>query len=46
MLLSKFSLCNSKKSTFLTEQEAKGLLSRLGLKRPWGKVPFLDLLLF
>ena len=46
MLLSKFSLFNSKKSTFLTEQEAKRLLSRLGLKRPLGKVPFLDLLLF
>ena len=46
MLLSKFWLCNSKKSTFLTEQEAKGLLSRLGLKRLLGKVPFLGLLLF
>ena len=27
MLLSKYSVCNSKKSKFLKEQEAKGLLS-------------------
>ena len=31
MLLSKFSVC--KKSKFLKEQEAKGLLSTLGIKK-------------
>ena len=36
MLLSKFSVCNSKKSKFLKEQEAKGLLSNLvGIKIPF-----------
>ena len=30
MLLSKCSLCNSKKSKFLKEQMARGLLSSLG----------------
>ena len=29
MLLTKFSVCNSKKSKFLKEQEARGLLSNL-----------------
>ena len=29
MILSKFSVCNSKKSKFLKEQEARGLLSNL-----------------
>ena len=35
MLLSKCSVCNSKKSKFLKEQEAKGLTSKLtGIKVP------------
>ena len=35
MLLSKCSVCNSKKSKFLKEQPARGLLSNLkGVKRP------------
>ena len=35
MLLSKCAMCNSKKSKFLTEQEARGLLSNLaGIKVP------------
>ena len=29
MLLSKFAVCDSKKSTFIKEQEAKGLLREL-----------------
>ena len=29
MLLSKFSVCNSKKSKYLKEQKAKGILSRI-----------------
>ena len=34
MLLSKCAICSSKKSRFITEQEASGLLSRLGIKAP------------
>ena len=44
MLLSKYSLCNSKNSKFIKEQEASGLLNTLGLKIPLTK--FLDLVLF
>ena len=32
MILSKCAICNSKKSKFIKEQEAKGLLSKLGIK--------------
>ena len=32
MLLSNFALCDSKKSEFITEQEANKLLSSLGIK--------------
>ena len=32
MSLSKCAICGSKKSRFMKEQEAKGILSRLGLK--------------
>ena len=34
MLLSKCAACDSKKSRFIKENEAKGLLSSLGLKTP------------
>ena len=34
MLLSKCTVCDSKKSTFIKEQEASGLLSSLGIKIP------------
>ena len=34
MLLSKCAICSSKKSRFIKEQEASGLLSRLGKKAP------------
>ena len=34
MLLSKCAVCNSKKSKFIKEQEAKRLLSILGIKVP------------
>ena len=41
MLLSTFSVCNSKKLKFLKEQEARGLLSNLlGVKVPiWTDIP-------
>ena len=32
MILSKFAVCDSKKSKFIKEQEASGLLSSLGIK--------------
>ena len=38
-LSSKFAVCGSKKSKFTKEQEAKGLLSNLGIKTPLSKIP-------
>ena len=46
MLLSKCAICNSKKSRFIKNQEAKGLLSNLGVKMPLSKVPILGDILF
>ena len=36
--------CKNKKSRFVKEQEAKGLLSNLGIKTPLSKVPLLNIL--
>ena len=36
--------CGSKKSIFVKEQEAKGLLSNLGIKAPLNKIPLLNVL--
>ena len=41
MVLSKCAICSSKKSRFIKNQEAKGLLSSLGLRTPLSKVPLL-----
>ena len=38
-LLSKYTICDSKKSKFFKQQEASGLLSSLGIKPPLGKIP-------
>ena len=46
MLLSKCAVCSSKKSRFLKEQEAKGILSSLGLKPPLSNIPLLGKKLF
>ena len=46
MLLSKCAICGSKKSRFIKKQEAKGLLSNLGLKTPLSKIPTLGDALF
>ena len=46
MLLSKCAVCSHKKSRFAKEQDAKGLLSSLGLKTPLNKIPVLDDILF
>ena len=34
MILSKCAICGSKKSRFIKNQEAKGLLSKLGIRTP------------
>ena len=46
MLSSKFAVCGSKKSRFMKEQKAKGLLSSLSLKTPLTKVSLLGNILF
>ena len=46
MILSKCAICGSKKSRFVKNQEAKGLLSNLGLRTPLSKVPILGDILF
>ena len=46
MILSKCAICGSKKSKFIKKQEAKGLLSSLGLKTPLSKIPLLGDVLF
>ena len=46
MILSKCEICSSKKSRFIKYQEAKGLLSNLGLRTPLIKVPILGDILF
>ena len=43
---SKCSGCENKKSRFIKEQEAKGLLSNLGIKTPLNKIPILGDILF
>ena len=45
-ILSKCAICGSKKSRFIKDQEAKGLLSNLGVRTPLRKVPILDDILF
>ena len=45
-LPSKCAVTDSKKSRFMKEQEAKGLLSNLGIKTPLNKYPLLGNLLF
>ena len=44
VMQSKCSVCGIKKSTFVKEQEAKGLLSNLGIKTPLSKIPLLNIL--
>ena len=39
-------MCNSKKSKFIKKQEAKGLLSKLGIKTTFSKLPILGEILF
>ena len=46
MILSKCAICNSKKSKFINQQEAKGLLSKLCIKTSFSKLPILGDVLF
>ena len=46
MLLSKCAKCGTKKSRFIKNQKAKGLLSNLGIKTPLSKAPILGDILF
>ena len=45
VMQSKCSICGIKKSRFLKEQEAKDLLSNLGIKTTLSKVPLLNVVL-
>ena len=45
MLLSKCEVCNSKKTKFVKQQEASGLLSSLGIKTTLSKIPLVGPLL-
>ena len=44
MMQSKCLKCEFKKSIYLKQQEAKGLLSNLGIKTPLSKIPLLNVL--
>ena len=43
-LKSQCSICGNKKSRFAKEQEAKGILSSLGIRTPLSKIPGLNVL--
>ena len=45
-ILSKCAICGSKKSKFIKKQEAKGLLSNLGIRTPLSKILILRDVLF
>ena len=44
MMQSNCAICNSKKSRFIKEHQASGLLSNLGIKTSLNKVPLLNIL--
>ena len=46
MIISKCAICGSRKSKCINKQEAKGLLSKLGIKTPLSKIPVLGDILF
>ena len=46
MILSKWAICNSKKSKFVNTQEKNGLLSKLGIITLLSKIPLLGDILF
>ena len=44
MIQSNCATCGSKKSRFIKEEQAMGILSNLGIKTPLSKVPLLNIL--
>ena len=46
MILSKCAICGSRKSKFIKKQDAKGILSSLGIKTPLSKTTLLGDILF
>ena len=46
MILSKCAICGTKKSKFMKEQQAKGLVSNLGIKTLLNKIPLLGDIFF
>ena len=44
LMQSKCSVCKNKKSRFVKEQDAKGLLSQLGIKTLLSEIPLLNVL--
>ena len=44
LMQSKWSVCGTKKSRFVKEQDAKGLLSNLGIKTPLSKISLFNVL--
>ena len=44
LMQSKCSVSKNKKSRFIKEQDAKGLLRNLGIKTPLSKIPLLNVL--
>ena len=44
IIQSNCAICSSKKSRFIKEQQAMGILSNLGIKTPLSKVPLLNIL--
>ena len=46
MILTKCEVCVSKKSRFIKQQEASGLLSSLGIKKPLSETPLVGPFLF
>ena len=43
LMQSKCPICGIKKSRFVKKQEAKGLLSNLGIETPLSEIPFLNI---
>ena len=44
LMQSNYSVCKNKKSRFVKEQEAKGLLGNSGIRTPLSKSPLLNVL--
>ena len=44
LMQSKCSDCKNKKSRFVKKKDAEGLLSNLGIKTPFSKIPLLNVL--